>query len=189
MWFRQKRKTETGVDLRMTMVDLRDRPSSPLAPKPLMEARAYLETVLPEIVRRWETHCFCINPQFLKLASFDFRDYGIAPASLLDTECLVSRIILKKFSPQGPWTQEPDGGHRRFCCPQCSKHFTVWAEEYSIAMSVLSAKPIEPAPRAVIGRYAGSYHYFTGNEHELSKIADYRPADSVARYLDELTAT
>lgn len=197
MWFWSKKTPAPDLvaDLRTAWAaDGRNEPSPAadpaLAPPggPLVDGKTYYETVLPELLRRWETRCFCANPQFLKLASFDFRDYGISPTTLVDTEALVSQIVLKRFAAQGPWTKQSDGGHRHFCCPHCGRDFDVWSEEYSIAMSVISAKPIEPIVRADIGRYATSYRYFAGLEREIAFVTDYRPADSVQKYLDDLSA-
>jgi hypothetical protein len=196
MWFWHKPKTIQGItlrdlnaDLRDITVDLRDPPPAPRPPKPLLSSQAFADDIVPQIERRWDAHCFCHSEQFLKLIAFDFRDYGIGPASLADTYWIISRIILKRFEALGPWRQDSDGGRRQFGCPQCGTQFEVWSEEYSIAMSVLSAKPLVPLQHAETGRYAASFYYFTGQEHELARIADYRPADSIAQYLNDLTGS
>ena len=42
-------------------------PEPSTLPVPLVDAKQFEENILPEIVRRWETHCFCNNLNFLKL--------------------------------------------------------------------------------------------------------------------------
>jgi hypothetical protein len=42
--------------------------------------------VLPLVVEGWRRRCFCSHPGFLKLLSFDFRNYGHTPAELVDAQ-------------------------------------------------------------------------------------------------------
>lgn len=189
MWFRRRSNGKKHK------ADLRDTAFAPSRqpilgaklPEPLVDSKEFADKVLPEIIRRWEAHCFCENPQFLKLISFDFHDYHIAPTMLIDTDRVVGEIIMRRFRPVDDWMKGHEGSTRTFCCPQCSCQFKVWGEDYSIAMWVHKATPTKPIDVAEIGRFAAGYYIYSGQEHELSKITDFRPAESIETFLGDLT--
>jgi hypothetical protein len=105
--------------------------------------------VMPELLRRWDSHCFCRNANFLKLIAFDFRDYDIGPARLEDAEQIIGGVIFQRFEPMGDWT-EAGRIHR---CPQCGEQFRSQYEQFSIAMDCTTTRAVDPLPVAPVGQF------------------------------------
>ena len=144
----------------------------------------FQERVLPELLRRWDSHCFCRNGNFLKLIAFDFRDYEIGPARLEDAEQIIGGLVFQRFEPLGDWT----GAGRTHRCPQCGQQFQSQYEQFSIDMDCTTTRAVNPLPMASVGRFLIGYQYFAGAEEEIAKIEDFRLAESVEKFIADLSA-
>jgi hypothetical protein len=150
---------------------------------PIVSRETFWDDVVPDLERRWERHCFCRNTHFLKLISFDFRTYNIAPTALLDSECLISRIIWGRFEPVRGWSPNAPGSWRVDRCPQCGTEFRSHAEQFSINMDMSVATPLVPLEMAAVGQYAVGFQYFADRARELDKIDDFRRAATVEAFV------
>jgi hypothetical protein len=139
--------------------------------------------VLPELLRRWDSHCFCRNGNFLKLIAFDFRDYDIGPARLEDSEQIVAGLIFPRFEALGDWTE----AGRTLRCPQCGAQFQSQYEQFSINMDCTTTRPVNPLPMAPVGRFLIGYQYFAGADEEIARISDFKLADSVEKFIADLS--
>jgi hypothetical protein len=156
-------------------------------PKPLLTPNEFSERIVPELLRRWENHCFCRSPKFIKLVSFNFKDYGNSPMSLIDAELMIGNIIFKRFEPVSGWVDSAGGSDRVDRCPQCAEIFQSRWDQYSISMDRTTARPRNPLPIAPIGDYTVAIHYFRGGEESLRQIKDFRVADSVEDFIAGIT--
>jgi len=66
-----------------------------MRPNPQQSPETFAADVVPVLVERWRRRCFCGSPGFLKVLSFDFRDYGNVPAQLVDSAMLWGAIVGK----------------------------------------------------------------------------------------------
>lgn len=147
---------------------------TPFAPRGYAD---YEREILPELVARWEQRCFCASPAFLKLLSFDFRDYRIAPVALIDTEILVTGLLCRRFREDGRWRR----------CPQCDRRFAVTFEDFSIRMSACRVELESSVPTARSAARAGALVRFAGHDEELSRIRDFVVAADVESYVEAIT--
>ena len=152
-------------------------------PKPLIPPQEFAARVVPELLRRYDAHCFCRNPNFLKLVSFNFQNYGIAPVQLYDTELMIEQVARKRFEPVKPW----NGGEQIDRCRQCRTEFATHWDQYSIAMDRTTMSPVGKLPQAKTGLYVTGFRYFAKEEHELAKITDFEVAESVDAFVDAIT--
>jgi hypothetical protein len=152
-------------------------------PKPLIPPQEFNARVVPELLRRYDAHCFCRNPNFLKLVSFNFQDYGIGPVQLYDTEIVVEQVARKRFESVKRW----DGGEQIDRCTQCGTEFRTRWDQYSINMDRSVMWPVEKLPVAKTGLYVTGFRYFSQYENELAKIRDFEVAKSVDAFVDALT--
>jgi hypothetical protein len=150
----------------------------------LVSSADFLDRVVPELLRRYDERCYCCNPSFLKLVSFDFRSYGIAPVSLVDAEHVIWALALRRFEPVSGWSATRE---RVDSCPQCGTRFRTRAEEYSINMQCAVMTPLEPLAAAQTGLYVSGYHYYTHAEQDLARITDFEPALSVESFVSAIT--
>ena len=164
-------------------------PSPDLPKKSLITSKQFLDEIVPELMRRWEVHCFCKNPHFLKLVSFNFEDYDIAPAFLADTQLVIHHVALRYLTPTSEWTSSPGttDQKRTFCCPQCRTNFEVRSADYSINMDRTVMTPAIPLKKADVGQYVIGYVFFVGQEKGLDRITDFKLAESIEKFLEELT--
>lgn len=102
--------------------------------------------VLPTVLASWERGCFCRTPGFLKLVSFKFEDYGVAPMAVVDSEILIAEIIGKRFPREGQLTYGVAERVQAYRCPQCNARCQATYEDYSISM-YRSFVLFENAPR------------------------------------------
>jgi hypothetical protein len=152
--------------------------------KSLCTPSQFQADVMPELLRRWDKHCFCRNGNFLKLIGFDFRDYDIGPTRLEDSEQITAGLVFPRFEAVGEWT---DAG-RTLRCSQCGTQFQAQYEQFSINMDCTTTRPVAPMPLAPLGRFLIGYQYFAGAEDEIARIEDFRLADSVEKFIDDLSA-
>lgn len=153
-------------------------------PKPLISPQEFAARVVPEMLRRYDAHCFCKNPNFLKLVAFNFQDYGIVgPVQLYDTELVIASVALQRFAPVQRW----NGGEQIDRCKQCGMQFRTRWDQYSIAMDRTVMWPVEKLPVAKMGLYVTGFRYFAQEEHELAKITDFAVATSVDAFVDAIT--
>lgn len=153
--------------------------------KSLCTPSQFQAQVLPALLRRWDSHCFCRNGNFLKLIAFDFRDYDIGPTRLEDSEQIVAGLVFPRFEALGDWTE----AGRSLRCPQCGAQFQSQYEQFSINMDCTTTRAVNPLPMAPVGRFLIGYQYFAGAEEEIEKIGDFQLADSIEQFIAELSAT
>ena len=153
-------------------------------PKPLIPPQEFVARVVPELVRRYDAHCFCRNPNFLKLVSFNFQDYAIGPVQLYDTEIMIEQVARKRFESVKKW----DGGEQIDRCRQCGTQFRTHWDQYSINMDRTVMLAVEKPPIAATGLYVTGFRYFAKDEHELAKITDFAVAESVDAFVEAITA-
>jgi hypothetical protein len=146
------------------------------------------ESIVPELLRRWDKQCYCRNKNFLKLISFDFRHYGHSPMALIDAEFVIYDVMFKRFERVSGWTKVRDGSERVDRCPQCGLQFHSLFEQYSINMDCTVSRPSEQLPIAETGYYVAGFHRFVGSDRELRKVTDFQPAASVEAFMDSITA-
>jgi hypothetical protein len=192
VWFWNKKRAPR--DLRATINERlpetrKEQP--PDTPKtPPISSKLYWEEVVPVLVRRWEQHCFCQNPHFLKLISFNFESYKIAPMRLIDSDHVISQIVLKRFEPVNGWSETKKGSletQRTDRCPQCGTTFVTRYEQYSINMDRAYTMPEVPLETAAIGQYVAGYFYWANQQDDLQKITDFKLAESIEKFLELLT--
>jgi hypothetical protein len=153
-------------------------------PKPLIPPQEFNARVVPELLRRYDMRCFCRNPNFLKLVSFNFQDYNIAPMVLYDSEFVIYEVALKRFEPVREWGKNPERIDR---CKQCGTEFRTCWDQYSINMDRTVMLPVEKLPMAATGLYVTGFRYFAKDEHELAKITDFEVAGSVEAFVEAIT--
>jgi hypothetical protein len=154
---------------------------------PQLSPQAFAADVLPLLTDCWKRRCFCINPGFLKLLSFDFRDYSNTPAELLDSNMVWSEIIGKHFEPAREWS-EVDGEPRRvFRCPQCGLEMLSRSQDYSINMWPTISRPVDERTVAVKGLYIVGIHYIQG--FDPHKVGDFELAESTEQFTASVTGT
>ena len=152
-------------------------------PKPLIPPQEFNARVVPELLRRYDAHCFCKNANFIKLVSFNFQDYGIGPVQLYDTELVIDQVARKRFESVKKW----DGGEQIDRCKQCGTQFRTHWDQYSINMDRSVMLPVEKLPMAETGLYVTGFRYFAKDEHELAKITDFEVAKSVEAFAEAIT--
>jgi len=157
-----------------------------------MRPEEFSELVMPILEEKWLERCFCRNPGFLKLLSFDFEDYRspagrIAPVELLDSELIWSSIVGKRFLPRGEWSRVADREERVFQCPQCKSELRARSEQYSINMWPTSTRPVDDRLVSKVGVYIVGFHFFTGKFDPLW-ITDFRMAKGVDHFIDYITS-
>ena len=158
-------------------------------PSQLISSKAFAEEVIPALVQKWEQKCFCSNPGFLKLISFDFKNYSqnsqpIAPAELTDSQQLWS-VLVGKYQPLGDWTESDGQLHRMYNCPQCGLPLRSHSQQYSIHMWPCTTLPTDARPLTATGLYVVGYHAFAGKFHP-NWIPDFRPAKSVEEFINSI---
>jgi hypothetical protein len=143
--------------------------------------------LLPHILAAWEGHCFCANPAYQKLLSFNFDDYRIGPAALVDAEILIEELVRKKFDPRGQPTERRPDWIQTYACPKCGATCNVLYAEYSIHVSrsvVIHESQFQPASE---GLYVlGFFGHVT--LPELKRIKDFRFALTVEEFMDQFAA-
>jgi len=144
--------------------------------------------VLPNILHAWELGCFCRNPQFRKLIASNFDDYEPrVPANLVDAEILIAELICKRFEHLGERDLLKRVGPQTWRCPQCGLPFLMTYEDYSISMYRTIVRPLDSLPIAPVGFYLIGFRSFA--EFKLTRISDFRRAESVPRFIHDLTAS
>jgi hypothetical protein len=160
----------------------------------------FQRTVVPDVIASWERRCFCANPGFRKLLSFNFEDYNpklrepsslnwltigwlwfrtrrhIGPLALADSEILGTEIIIKRFTRlEGPPAHPRSSEHfATYRCPRCAAICCGYSEQYSINMDrtyfLFDGAP-SPAPSGVY--LVGFYGYDRGSRiPDFTLIAD-----------------
>lgn len=144
--------------------------------------------VLPSILSAWELHCFCENPQFLKLICFKFEDYRPrVPANLVDSEIVIAELICKRFQHIGEPDRLKRTGPQTWRCPQCCRLFLMNYQDYSISMYRTFVQPLEFLPIAPIGFYLIGFRSFA--EFRLASITDFQFSESAPKFIHDLTAS
>ena len=145
----------------------------------------FRETVLPPLMAAWEQQCFCANPGFRKLLSFDFRQYEIGPVGLADAELLINAIIWERFTRQGEPDSAAGEATQSYTCPQCGAVCTEVYSEFSINMHQSTVTFHDaPAPECE-GLYLVGYFGF--RRDDFAKVNDFRQAASVEEFTQALT--
>lgn len=146
----------------------------------------FREAVLPRIMADWEAECLCASPGFQKLLSFDFRDYGIGPVGLADTEILIDAIVRQRFLRQDK-SESSSGEVQQVCiCPQCQATCTERYAEFSISM-YQSVVTYEQPKLALTGLYLVGFYGF--KRDEFDKVDDFQRASTTEEFLRRLKAT
>jgi hypothetical protein len=153
---------------------------------PEMTPDEFSESVLPQIVTAWDDRCFCANPGFLKLVSFNFRDYDIGPTALADSEILIDAIIRQRFVRR----HEPESRHgevsQAYECPQCGATCTELYAEFSIRMRQSTATFDLTPVLARKGLYLVGFYGFNGEE--FGKIHDFQRTSTPDDFIGQLKA-
>lgn len=143
------------------------------------------EHVLPQVVNKWDEHCFCANPSFRKLLSFNFRDYDIGPTALIDSEMLIDAIIRQRFTKKDEPTSH-QGEITLVCnCPQCEAICTELYAEFSISMHQSSVTYTDGPALAKYGLYLVGFRGFDINE--MRSIPDFQQASTPDEFIRHLT--
>jgi hypothetical protein len=150
----------------------------------LLDPDQFIETVIPELTARWKAKCFCHNPSFAKLVSFNFTDYGISPTALKDSELIIDHLVLKHFE-ELPWD---DNAPNRIRCPQCGELYVLEVNQYSINMECAWLRSLRPLPRAISAEYIVGFHYNAAGVKDLPKITDFRQASSILGFMERISA-
>jgi hypothetical protein len=149
-----------------------------------MTPEKFRSLLLPHIFAAWEEHCFCSNPAFQKLLSFNFDDYGIGPATLLDAEILIEELVRKRFYQRGQATERGSDWIQTCACPKCGATCKVFYAEYSIHVQrsvVIYESQSQPAAR---GLYVlGFFGHVT--LPELKLIRDFRAASTIEEIMNQ----
>jgi len=149
-----------------------------------MTPDAFYETVLPRIANAWDERCFCANPAFRKLLSFNFRDYNIGPVALMDSEILIDAIIRKRFTQNGEPKSYQGEITQVGTCPQCNTTCTELYAEFSISMYQSSVRFADSQILAEKCLYTLG---FRGFEHsEFQKIHDFQKASTPDDFVHQL---
>lgn len=150
-----------------------------------MSPDEFHEQVIPQVVKKWDEHCFCANSGFRKLLSFNFRDYHICPTALIDSEMLIDAIIRQRFtkcnepqSHQGEITQA-------WICPQCNARCSELYAEFSISMYQSSVTFADGPSLTNSGLYLVGFRGFDINE--MRSIADFQQAANPIEFIRQLT--
>ena len=149
-----------------------------------MTPDGFRESVLPTLKDAWQQNCFCANPAFRKLLSFNFDDYGIGPTGLADSEISIDEIIRQQFEKRE--SKDLGGGQvkQSFRCPQCDTTCTEHFREFSINMYqsyVLFENQPPPSPHALF-----LVGWFGFKSDEFEKIHDFEMASSTDLFLQQL---
>jgi hypothetical protein len=153
----------------------------------LITPEEFVRDVVPELQRRWAERCYCANPAFVKLVSFDFRDYGVAPMQMADAEAVIRYVIFERFIPVRAWVDSDGGSDRLDRCPQCASVFQSRFDQYSISMERTTSHPIEPRPKAAVGYFVVGFRYFAHSQDALARVTDFERASSVADFIERLS--
>lgn len=145
----------------------------------------FRKTVLPRVVAAWDDRCFCASPGFQKLLSFDFRDYGVVPTGLADSEILIDAIIRERFTRRGEPQSHQGESRQAYVCPQCQATCTELYAEFSISMYQSTVIFHNDPKAAAEGLYLVGFYGF--KEDAFGKITDYRRASTVEAFMQELT--
>lgn len=144
----------------------------------------FRESLLPNIVAAWDDRCFCANPGFQKLLSFDFRDYSIGPTGLADSEILIDEIIRQRFTQRHKPDSDQGEITQAYECPQCGATCTELYAEFSISMYQSTVTFDLNPVLAAEGLYLVGFYGFKGSE--FAKINDFRPASSTEDFIRQL---
>lgn len=145
----------------------------------------YRTSVLPQIISAWEQHCFCANPFFQKLLSFNFDDYGIGPIGLADTEILVSDLVMQRFDKDEQADEVNRDMSLGYRCPQCHAKCIEVYREFSISMNVCYA--LFDEPRVLADKASYLIGFFGFDLEDIGRIKDFQRTESVEGYLESLT--
>jgi hypothetical protein len=143
-------------------------------------------TVLRQLVTAWFDRCFCANPGFQKLVAFDFRDYGIAPTGLADSEIVIDTIIRQRFTRQNESDSHQGETRRVYMCPQCEATCTEWYAEFSVNMRQSSVAYDRNPQLAARGFYLVGFYGF--DRDDFDRITDYQEASTAEAFMREITA-
>jgi hypothetical protein len=149
--------------------------------------KEFRAVLLPHILAAWEGHCFCANPAYQKLLSFNFHHYGIGPTALLDAEILIEELVRKKFNLRGQPMKYEFDTIQTYACPRCGATCDVWDAEYSAYVSrsrVIYETRFLPAPIGLC--VLGFFGHAT--PLELKRIKDFRFASTVEEFMNQFAA-
>lgn len=146
----------------------------------------FREIVLPQIVTAWNDNCFCANPIFQKLLSFNFRDYGIGPAALADSEILIDALIRQRFTQQHEPKSHQGEITQVYKCSQCQATCTELYAEFSISMYQSMVTYDQNPTLAPSGLYLVGFYGFKQNE--FGKISDFQQASTPDDFIRQLKA-
>lgn len=144
----------------------------------------FRQDVLPRIVASWSQTCFCANPGFRKLLSFDFRDYDIGPTGLADSEILIDELIRKRFIQTSDSESRPSHIIQAYQCPQCRATCRVMIEEFSISMYRSTVAFNGHPSRDGEGLYLVGFYGFKRDDFEM--IHDFRRAESIEPFTQHI---
>lgn len=147
----------------------------------------FRHTVLPDVLQAWNAECFCRNPGFLKLLSFNCEDYDIGPVALADSEILIDEIIRRRFHRVGEPSSHRGFTTQDYSCPKCQRTCKETYAECSINMYCSYVSYKRSAPVCAEGIYLVGFYGFSGAD--FGKIHDFRPATTKAQFISSITAT
>ena len=151
-----------------------------------MTPHEFRASVLPQIVTAWGRQCFCSNPRFQKLLSFNFRHYGIGPSALADAEILIDTIIRKRFTPQHEAISHQGEITQAYKCPQCEATCTEVFAEFSINMYQSTVTYDLNPVLASHGLYLVGFYGF--DKEDFKKISDFQLASTIDDFTGQLKA-
>jgi hypothetical protein len=151
-----------------------------------MHTDSFSTQVMPQIVAAWERSCLCRSPGFLKLMSFDFRNYGHSPRALYDVERIGYEIIERRFVAVSNWVDVGHGGAQKSVrsCPQCGTRCTRTWEQFNIHFDCTCFNFDGSAVLAEMGLYLVGF-YWLG---EPCATPDFRQAASVEEFFAALAS-
>lgn len=150
-----------------------------------MNPDEFRDSVLPSVVAAWGDRCFCGNPGFRKLISFDFRDYGIGPTALADAEILIEAIVRKRFTRQHEPESHDGETLQVYSCPQCALSCTERYAEFSISMYQSTVSYDGHPALAARGLFLVGFYGFSRKQFE--KIDDFEAAPTADEFIRRLT--
>ncbi len=146
----------------------------------------FRESVLPQVISSWEKQCFCANPGFQKLLSFNFDDYGIGPVGLVDSEILIDAIIRQRFKRHDELESGSNAMAQSYTCPQCGATCTELYSEFSISMYQSTVTFHDEAALATNGLYLVGFFGF--KQSEFDEIGDFLRTSSIDEFINQLRA-
>jgi hypothetical protein len=148
------------------------------------EVEDFKTRVLPQVVAAWERSCFCRSPGFLKLMSFDSRDYGHSAQVLYDVELIGEEIIYRKFTMVSDWGQDSNAPDVSVvACPKCGTRCARTTEQYTMGFWCSWFRFDTGVAKADVGLYLTGFYW-------LGKgvpIPDYRRAVSIQDFMKAIT--